>query len=64
MIETGIELTVYPEDSYQYVVSVSPDSLAVSYREDSRPQATTTLAFGSKEEMIAVARAMLRACEL
>ena len=61
MIETGVEVTVYTDEDYKFVVYAS-DQLGVSYVEDGRDN-PIDIGFGSLEEMEAVARAMLKVVE-
>ena len=61
-METGITLSVYPEDDYHYDVDVHLDEIAVVYNEIGIEK--SRMSFGSIEEMEAVARAMLRAAQL
>jgi hypothetical protein len=61
MMKTDITLTVYPQDDYQYEVLVG-EVLSISYREPGRND--DCMSFGSIEEMRAVAKAMLNACDM
>jgi hypothetical protein len=61
-METGITLSIYPEDDYHYDVDVHLDEIAVVYNESGIEK--SRMSFGSIEEMEAVARAMLRAVQL
>ena len=61
-METGITLSIYPEDDYHYDVDVHLDEIAVVYNEIGIEK--SRMSFGSIEEMEAVARAMLRAVQL
>lgn len=60
-IETGVEVTLYADPDYKFVVFAS-DQLGVSYVEDGR-DSPVDIGFGSLEEMEAVARAMLKVVE-
>jgi hypothetical protein len=61
-METGITLSIYPEDDYHYDVDVHLDEIAVVYNEIGIEK--SRMSFGSIEEMEAVAKAMLRAAQL
>jgi hypothetical protein len=61
-METGITLSIYPEDDYHYDVDVHLDEIAVVYNESGIEK--SRMSFGNIEEMEAVARAMLRAVQL
>lgn len=61
-METGITLSIYPEDDYHYDVDVHLDEIAVVYKENGAEK--SRLSFGTIEEMEAVARSMLRAAQL
>lgn len=61
-IETGTTITVYADPDYHYEVILDGE-LSLDYVE-SNPQRRDHIGFGSIDEMIAVAKAMLRAAEL
>ena len=61
-METGITLSIYPEDDYHYDVVANIEDISLIYKEQGVEK--TRVAFGSIEEMEAVARAMLRAAQL
>ena len=57
MIEYTKTIIVHVDQEYDYVVTVSDDQLSLIYREGVVVRSTIT--FGSKEEMLATAKAML-----
>lgn len=59
---TDITLTVYPQEDYHYEVLVGDEMLSVTYSE--RARSIVHVSFGSIEEMRAVAKAMLAACDM
>lgn len=59
---TDITLTVYPQEDYHYEVLVGDEMLSVTYSE--RAHNSVRVSFGSIEEMRAVAKAMLAACDM
>lgn len=60
-IPTEIKITVFADTDYRYTVSAGT-LLSLNY-EDDIVDKPTIIAFGSKEEMKAVANAMLKAIE-
>ncbi len=66
MIVTDVNFLVYPQEDYYYEVSVG-EVLSITYKESAGQQVPVQqvyLSFGSIEEMRAVAKAMLKACEV
>jgi hypothetical protein len=61
MIVTDVTFTVMPDEDYCYEVCAG-QALSLTYKENSGIE--TYVAFGSVEEMRAVAKAMLKACEV
>ena len=61
-METGITLSIYPEDDYHYDVVANIEDISLIYKEQGVEK--TRVAFGNIEEMEAVAKAMLRAAQL
>jgi hypothetical protein len=61
-METGITLSIYPDDSYHYDAVANIDEIAVVYKENGVEK--TRVAFGTIEEMEALAKAMLRVLNL
>ena len=61
MILTDVTFTVYPQEDYHYEVCAG-EVLSVTYKESTGQE--IFLSFGSLEEMRAVAKAMLKACEV
>lgn len=61
-IYTNVSIDVITNEDYSYNVSVDADSMRIEYIEEKSMRAY--VAFGSKEEMLAVARAMIKACEM
>ena len=61
-METGITLSVYPGDGYHYDIVVNIEDIELVYKEDDVEK--SRVAFGTIEEMEAVAKAMLRAAQL
>lgn len=59
-IETSITITVYADPDYHYEV-ISDELLSLDYVEGDRRE---HIGFGSIDEMIAVAKAMLKVVEL
>lgn len=57
MIEFTKTIIVHADMEYDYVVTDSDNCKSVDYRE--RDEIRTTISFGSREEMRAVAKAML-----
>lgn len=62
-IETGITINVYADPDYGYAVHVGSE-LSVAYLNDKGEQDGPPITFGSKAEMEAVAKAMLKACSI
>lgn len=66
MLQTEITVTVHTEAEYdyQYDARVSDCSYGLSYVENDATvsRVVSNITFATKEEMIATARAMLRAC--
>lgn len=61
-VETSLTITVTPDPDYKFDVYVSTDELYVTYSETARGlKQYQPISFGSREEMEAVAKAMLRA---
>lgn len=60
--ETGVQLTVYADHDYRFVVS-GPDELMLEYVEEGRDN-KPYISFGSLEEMESVAKAMLTVVRL
>jgi hypothetical protein len=64
MISIGTTLKVYTGDSYNYEATVNPDGeLFVAYIDEDHKQ-RVEITFASKDEMRALANAMLRACDI
>ena len=63
-IETGITINVYADPEYGYAVSVAEDELSIAYTDSNGNVDGTKITFGSKDEMIAVAKAMIKACSI
>ena len=67
-METGVTISIYPDAGYQYEARASDEELAVVYIEHSphagRGSTETRVSFGSREEMIAVGKAMICAAQL
>jgi hypothetical protein len=64
MISIGTTLTVYTGDCYHYEATVNPDGeLAIVYVDGAHNQ-RVEITFASKEEMQAVANAMLHAVKM
>jgi hypothetical protein len=61
MIVTDVNFLVYPQEDYRYEVCAG-EVLSVTYKESTGIE--TYISFGSIEEMRAVAKAMLKACEV
>ena len=61
-METGITLSVYPGDGYHYDAVANIDEIVVVYKENGVEK--SRVAFGTIEEMEAVAKALLRAAQL
>jgi hypothetical protein len=61
MIVTDVNFLVYPQEDYYYEVCAG-EVLSITYKESAGQQ--VYLSFGSIEEMRAVAKAMLKACEV
>ena len=59
-ILTSIKYTVHATDDYEYEVTISPDSVRLTYIEfeNNKPVIKQNLSFGSVVEMEAVAKAM------
>jgi hypothetical protein len=62
-IETGITINVYADPDYGYAVHVGSE-ISVAYTDSKGVQDGTAITFGSKAEMEAVAKAMLKACSI
>jgi hypothetical protein len=65
-IETGITINVYADPDYGYAVHVGSELYVsyISYLKDEGDQDGPPITFGSKAEMEAVAKAMLKACSI
>lgn len=59
MIQTGTTITVFTGECYVYEVTANPDELSMTYVQDEETR--VEISFGSKEEMLAVAEAMIQA---
>ena len=64
-IESSIQITVYADQDYKYVVS-SGDIIYITYVETNDPSnnSKVEISFGSIEEMEAVANAMLKVVKM
>lgn len=61
MTELGVTVSVHTDPDWSMEVAVYSDEMRVSYKEASGY--TNSINFGSRDEMRAVARAMLAACD-
>lgn len=64
MIEHAVVLTVLPNDDYYFDIYAAPSELGVFVRTMGTGDTTQQVNFGSIEEMRAVAKAMLNACDM
>lgn len=62
-IETDITISVYPDSDYHFEVTAG-DMFRVEYHEHNISGVTSQVAFGSLDEMEAVANAMLKVVAL
>lgn len=63
MIEKAVTVAVYPEEDYYFEVMVAAEELNIVCREKDG-LATQQVSFGSREEMRAVAGAILQALDV
>lgn len=56
-IQTGITVEVFPDSEYRYEVSVNDELISLNYFEEGQER---EIAFGSLDELEAVANAMLK----
>ena len=61
-ISTQVSIDVFADPDYFFRVHGSGNMFEVEYREEGR--LPSSIGFASKEEMIAVAKAMLKVCEM
>ena len=62
-VELSITIGVYADPDYHYEVNVGDSQLDITYKEGDNTR-THVMSFGSREEMRAVAHAMIKALDV